>query len=221
MPGLNKYKVCGFDTYAGYIASTPIEGGYTVCEECELGETTTDGVECKGCLEGLYLPMNSTTCEVCSAGKYSNEVGANDATNGGCKLCPAGTFLIDNSVNSDAHLQKSQRLNCGSGKYSAAASPACTSCTAGKYLFDSKTGNEPSACSTCGPGTYSLISAAECKACPAGTYLVHDATLPINHDNVNDCIVCPRGKYLPDDGQTADEHRVYKMLTRNRVERGQ
>ncbi|GMH59823.1 hypothetical protein TrLO_g3452 [Triparma laevis f. longispina] len=183
--------VCGLECAAGKYKSG------TTCLDCTSGkfsDGTTIGITtCKSCPKGKHnkdvIGDESLVCSVCEAGRYNVFIGATTCTD-----CP------------DAHLQKSQCLNCGSGKYSAAASPACTSCTAGKYLFDSMAGNEPSACSTCGPGTYSLISAAECKACPAGTYLVHDATLPINHDNVNDCIVCPRGKYLPDDGQTADEH---------------
>ncbi|GMI11195.1 hypothetical protein TrVE_jg4515 [Triparma verrucosa] len=136
------------------------------CTVCPLGKAGP---------RGWYDPSYSSTCEICTLGKYrSREVAT-------CTICAAGQYNSNDGT--DASLHKK-----------------CDSCPAGKYLSDEDTPvvtshDSADDCSMCKAGTYSNDAAPLCIECKKGKYLANDGTDITHHDDESDCLECDAGKY--------------------------
>jgi hypothetical protein len=130
-----------------------------LCKDCPIGLILNKtGSVCMNCPQGEKY-INSTLCShTCPSGM--REVVIQSKFCAGCiicELCPAGTFSIANSSNT-------QCLFCGKQTYSEAGSSTCHSCTPGQGL-----------CALCDPGFYPVKDKAmnfkECSKCEAGKYM--------------------------------------------------
>lgn len=141
-------------------------GHYGVCNE---------RIDCRDCIKGTFLTYAEgeaakTTCDMCPAGKYNNQVG--QAT---CKSCPAGYYTNQqNSYGCTA---------CAKGKYqSESGQTACENCQPGKY--NSQTGR--ATCKNCPKGYYNTQHASHgCTACQKGKYQ--------SESGQTSCKLCVRG----------------------------
>ena len=139
------------------------------------------------CRPGQYK-KNSTTCELCPAGKYSNSTNATT-----CSICEAGTYSGVGATScypcSNGYYSSAGASSCSAcptGQWAVAGSKSCTSClTTGVATCDSRTGKALS----CQTG-YDLLNSACSKpavtaaSCVAGQYF-----------NGASCVSCDAGKY--------------------------
>jgi len=112
------------------VSGTYSRAGASACVSCYFGKFATgvgmtDIVACKSCSAGKYASIRAaSSCGVCSHGLYSR----GDSSN--CELCLPGTF-------SD-QIESSMCHNCWSGTYSSSyGSSACQYCPAGYLSHES------------------------------------------------------------------------------------
>ncbi len=124
------------------------------CANCEAGEYSFRGAECKPCSAGKYAPSaQKGDCHFCEAGFKTNKFSAATL----CSACDPGRFSRGGAIiECDA---------CVPGKFSASAAAACSNCTVG---FFAPASAAPS-CTACAAGTFAPEEAARaCIPCPPG-----------------------------------------------------
>jgi len=142
---------------------------------CESGKYSTQGAAtqpdvCIPCVVGSSSTIASSTCTLCTAGKFSEITGQP-----GCTNCPAGTY----STNSGA-VSKTTCMTCPAGKTSgtigATAATNCNACPPGSY--NAKGRNKP--CLPCMSHSTSPAESTSISACVcAPTYLQLQMTTSI------------------------------------------
>jgi syndecan 4 len=124
------------------------------------------------CLPGEWWSSSGQTCEVCSAGTYSD--GGVNAT---CSTCPTGmisgagasscTSCPASAACTDDHISckacNTTPTSCSGGQYLSGGS--CHDCSAGTY----SAGGTATSCTTCPGNTYSAAGASSCLECPLNT----------------------------------------------------
>ena len=124
------------------------------------------------CQKGTSAPnVGSSSCAVCSNGRYSMTNGANN-----CTKCEAGTALPPSFFSVD-HDSKSKCLSCAAGQTSLSGASKCTTCGGGRY--------NPTA------------GESDCLLCPPGKVTPMNVEID-KHDDIYDCIVCGAGGYTRD-----------------------
>lgn len=185
-------------------------GKYNNISGCKACSSVVD-TDCMVCEVGTYstiLGRNSSGCDNCPAGTYSDPpFHAGGGTR--CLVCENGTFSVERSGSCTV---------CPLGWYAPANSSACTACPVNTFLnvlfkggadactpcpkgtISSRIGNSDPGCSACPPGSYqangtcawclpgtfSVSAAVTCSACPAGMYSLTNAT---------SCLKCQAGLF--------------------------
>ena len=128
-----------------------------------------------GCIPGRGKDSVNNDCQICPAGRYSDEIGANQ-----CKLCDYGHST-----------QRSDSIECEKctpGRYADTnGTSSCFKCVRGTYTEQSGT----RLCKQCPVGKYSVtegsVSFANCMTCEPGKITASPASTA--------CQICPPGKY--------------------------
>ena len=148
---------------------------------------TCDGAECDllQSANTAQAPTAGTTCVECSAGQYSNAVGATECVG----QCPGGTYSPPGSVSTD------DCVPCAAGRYDHDGDPSsmCQACQAGKF---SDLPQALECAGECPPGTHSppgSVSAQACERCPPGRH-DHDS------ESSSACAECAAGQYSSGSG---------------------
>jgi surface protein len=177
---------------------------------------------CNACPEGQFQAAADSKCQVCSAGRWSDELDLNadsqckncsrgrwsDKTglkaDSECETCSAGKWAnsIQEGLNTDTHCTA-----CSLGRFSAHPNATseynCTACPRGKYQDDETVG--ATTCKICGAGTFADgNNATSCKNCAKGKNLIDAATNASKHDSAEDCTQCPVLTYNPTVGHGED-----------------
>ena len=171
--------------------STGVEQGRTICENCPVGQYTSD--------------LNyDTHCTLCGVGKYNDERGQSD-----CVDCPVGFISGED---------RSECLACDIGFYHSMFSmDLCKECLPGQYTIDVGS----TQCTHCPTNWYQDTSAQynciscpigwnqlehgskKCQECPFGTYgepEIGTNGLPMNTNAI--CTNCIIGQYQDQIAQT-------------------
>ena len=143
-----------------------------------------EGQYCYSEVGGVSAGLNSY--KTCEAGYYCP--GYND-----CTICDCwGTNLVVNE-------ESSPRLECPSGKYSAAGQSSCALCDAGKASA-ARMATSSATCQDCTEGKYSMAGSSVCTECDSGRYNSQTASPSVSY-----CNLCVAGTYNPDTGSTTEE----------------
>jgi len=130
---------------------------YVSYAQCQPGTAAAQGVvACTNCTAGLYSDtVGALQCKSCDVGSVSSISGASK-----CNLCPKGTY--SNTPG------QSQCNLCSSGKFSPALGQViCSSCGPGTYAA----GSGKSTCDPCAAGKFTDVQGSEaCKSCTLGRY---------------------------------------------------
>ena len=159
---------------------------------CAAGEVRVNGA-CTACAAGKWALARATVCTNCSAGTYSNLIGATNASF--CVSCPEGSFSSVSGATSAntcvlcpvGLVSNAGAIKCRCNVGSVLQNGVCVACAAGKWAVA-----EATACTNCSAGTYSGVtgatSAETCVKCPADSFSsVSGAT------SANTCVLCPVG----------------------------
>ena len=172
---------------------------YGQCVAMIIGRTENGGV-----IRSTSCSTPSTSsddCTSCSAGTFSETVGASVASI--CKDCAAGTY--SETVGATV---ASVCKDCAAGKYSIAGSrqvteSVCKSCVGGKYSISGEQQTDPNVCIDCAAGLYSISGEQQttesvCIDCVAGRY---SETVGATTSSV--CKLCEAGYYSNDVAATS------------------
>jgi hypothetical protein len=180
---------------------------YFSCIPCAEGTSSTSPLSqgaCRACAKGKFSSRSgSDTCTDCVVGKYSEVVGAIDASV--CKNCSQGMYSGRAGAKTCAecppgnkcpHGGMAEYLSCPLGHYQERPKQhVCLSCPAGRY------NNEVgvAACSTCDVGKYTdsigANSSDSCVECAAGKYS--------NQNGSTSCTHCAKGQFQRETGQSS------------------
>ena len=180
----------------------PFPGLGSECFPC-LSQKDEGGTSCSGCDPGKWKNDVADTCDLCVAGKYSN-----DRDVSSCMDCPQGYHAL-------AARPYIQCVACSRGTYGTSIAAiditACINCLAGRFsdnvglkidvLVDGN-GDALSAetialaaCKLCPKGRWSTTTGGKkeslCINCGPGTH----GSVTGGADNKNSCILCAKGKY--------------------------
>ncbi len=142
-----------------------------------------------GCIPGRGATSSNRDCQICPAGSYSNEIGAEQ-----CKLCGYGHSTqkaesIECEKCNPGHFANingsSSCFKCERGKYTETSGTRnCNLCVAGKYSL-TEGSDSLSNCLPCEAGKISSQGSDNCQICPVGTF----------SEKGELCKECPKGKY--------------------------
>jgi hypothetical protein len=185
---------------AGFFQPSAGQSMCTECDSCPAGARQACGGPaegyCSDCIPGKYADVSTSSCVVCSSGKY--QAGTNAAS---CEVCQAGDYQGSNGQSFCLPCQAGSITDTGS----AAGATTCIACAAGEYSSDpgvasciacavgsvTNMGSEPgaSACTKCAVGTFSEASAmSACSECAAGFFQPS-----AGQSMCADCDSCPAG----------------------------
>jgi hypothetical protein len=164
--------------------TTPLAAACTPGKYFTPGSSDSGIPNCSLCPVGKYQPQNEQSlCEVCPAGKASDNIGSSIS----CFSCSAGTYAPTGS---------SSCIECGIGEFSKLGASICSKCKEGKYGDESGL----STCLACSAGKFSSVEGAEyCTTCDAGKYSTSGSSICIdclaNHYSLSGqmCSLCPEG----------------------------
>ena len=122
--------------------------GARVCVDCGAGQVSTSaGANCTACGAGKYANSDKTECVLCPKGKFSSTIGAFATDHSTCQNCSAGRYSLATGV-SDV----SGCTNCSAGKYGTVAGStddsSCKNCGSGRF----QTHEGSTRCQKCDPG---------------------------------------------------------------------
>jgi hypothetical protein len=164
--------------------------------------TAIGSVNVTGCDQGQMIVAALGSCANCSAGRYTDELNANQckpcpigkygATTGAttCSLCPTGEEALTNGSVSCVPCTAGRFQNtsgqcqdCPSGSFQEEASrTSCISCAVGRSAFVAASVQ----CQPCSPGRYAASNGSvSCTSCPNGTYGAGEELF--------ECTACPNG----------------------------
>jgi len=194
--GSNAQRDCTCN--AGYMSESA--AAVHTCVGCAPGKfSLSSSAECRDCGKGTYsVALATTSCLLCSVGKYSGTLGGTSATV--CLICPTGKTAAEGTTISldcidecpagftgpfvgscdqcppstfKAITGSTECIQCASGSFSPSASIACQDCPTGKYSESAASWTQANRCSDCATGKFkSSAGVGVCLVCPAQAHSI-------------------------------------------------
>ena len=164
------------DCIAGKYSIVSASDSKDNCLDCDNGEISSSGsTTCTICSIGKWA-QNKIICIGCSKGKYSSSLGL--ISDDECFLCPLGKYnditSLDNEI--DCKICEDGKIGIIEG---ATIISSCISCESGKFK------NSLISCEFCPNGWISNTDMNSCYNCPVGKWA----------QDKNKCNHCPKGTY--------------------------
>lgn len=205
-----------------------------VCDECQLGKYSPDGLACLECPGNSTNSVTQSTtindcvcdagftglagaCVHCAAGKYKISLGdalctdcpagfQSDASFTACVACVAGTYELSGACTDCPALStsESQATTCLCNEGYTGSPEACTQCALGTY----KNTLGSQACTPCAPGSEADDTFTGCTACTSNTYEADEV-----------CTDCPADSTAAPDATSCQCNQGYKQMTPEELDR--